>query len=78
MKKLIVLPLICVIISAGAYAQQLSVGSPESVGLSPKRLENIDVLFNKFIDDGHLPGGVVLVARKGKIAYFKFNKKRIS
>ena len=71
MKKLIVLPLVCVIISAGAYAQQLSVGSPESVGLSPKRLENIDVLFNKFIDDGHLPGGVVLVARKGKIAYFK-------
>jgi len=32
--------------------------------------------FQKYADDGKLPGAVILVARKGQIAYYKaFGKK---
>lgn len=56
----------------------LSEGKPEEVGLSSDHLKNIDQLFNKWIDDNKIPGGIVLVARKGKIAYFKsFGKSDI-
>ena len=45
--------------------------SPESVGLSSERLERIASAIQKSIDDGRVAGGVALVARQGKIAYFK-------
>ena len=45
--------------------------SPESVGLSSERLERIASAIQKSIDDGRVAGGVALVARHGKIAYFK-------
>ena len=45
--------------------------SPESVGLSSERLERIASAIEKSIDDGRVAGGVTLVARQGKIAYFK-------
>src|ERR1035437_156501 len=45
--------------------------APESVGLSSERLERIASAIQKSVDDGRLAGGVSLVARHGKIAYFK-------
>jgi CubicO group peptidase (beta-lactamase class C family) len=45
--------------------------TPESVGLSSERLERIASAIQKSVDDGRLAGGVSLVARHGKIAYFK-------
>jgi CubicO group peptidase (beta-lactamase class C family) len=41
------------------------------VGLSSERLERIASAIQKSIDDGRIAGGVSLVARRGKIAYFK-------
>lgn len=44
---------------------------PESVGLSSQRLQNIDRLIDQHIAEKKIAGAVVLVARKGKIAYFR-------
>jgi len=49
----------------------LAEAKPETVGLSAKQLKNIDALFEQYIDKNWLPGGTVLIARKGKVAYFK-------
>jgi CubicO group peptidase (beta-lactamase class C family) len=43
---------------------------PESVGLSSERLKKIDALIDARIEEKKIAGAVVLVARKGKIAYF--------
>lgn len=50
---------------------ELKQATPESVGLSSQKLTNIDNLFNKFIEDKIIPGGIVLIGRKGKIVYHK-------
>src|SRR5271157_2110312 len=44
---------------------------PEEVGLSSERLERIASAIQKSINDGHIAGGVSLVARHGKIAYLR-------
>jgi CubicO group peptidase (beta-lactamase class C family) len=54
-----------------AGAQSLDPVKPEQVGLSSERLERIGKIFNQEIDQGKLPGAVVLVARKGRVAYFE-------
>lgn len=45
--------------------------APEEVGLSSERLARIASAIQKSIDDGRIAGGVSLVARHGKIAYFQ-------
>jgi CubicO group peptidase (beta-lactamase class C family) len=47
------------------------IASPEDVGLSSERLERIAHNLQRNIDDGRIAGAVTLVARHGKIAYFK-------
>ena len=45
--------------------------TPETVGLSSKRLKNIDKLMSRLVDERKIGGSVVLIARKGEIAYFR-------
>ncbi len=45
--------------------------TPESVGLSSERLGRIPGAIQKSIDDGRISGEVVLIARHGKVVYFK-------
>src|SRR5437762_682511 len=45
--------------------------APEDVGLSSERLERIGGAIQKSIDEGRIAGATSLVARHGKIAYFK-------
>ena len=45
--------------------------SPEEVGLSSERLDRLARITQGHVDSGLLPGAVILVARHGKIAYFK-------
>ena len=45
--------------------------SPVRVGMSTERLARIDDMFEKAILDGDVPGIVALVARNGKIIYWK-------
>ncbi len=53
------------------FGQGLPSASPESVGLSAQRLERIGVVIQKNIEEGRLAGAVTLVARHGKVAWFK-------
>ena len=49
----------------------LSEGSPESVGMSTDRLARIDSICLKAVSESKIPGVVALVARNGKIVYYK-------
>ena len=47
------------------------VASPEEVGLSSERLDRLARVTQGHVDTGLLPGAVILIARHGKIGYFK-------
>ena len=47
------------------------IASPEEVGLSSERLERIGETIERSMDAGRIAGAVSLVARHGRIAYFK-------
>ena len=49
----------------------LSEASPESVGISSERLARIDSLCQQAVSGNKIPGAVALVARNGKIVYYK-------
>lgn len=51
--------------------ERLGYGVPEEVGMSSRKLEKVDELMAEAIADGATPGGVVLVARRGKIVFKK-------
>jgi len=57
--------------SHSARAAPLPEATPESVGLSSARLARIADTLKADIDRGRLPGAVVAVARRGKLAYFQ-------
>jgi len=52
-------------------SQQLTEVKPEEVGLSSQRLARIDAVIEQYVNNKWIPGAVALVARHGKIAYFK-------
>lgn len=53
-------------------AQDLQpVRSPEEVGLSSERLNRLDAILKADIEGGKINGAVLLIARRGKMAYFK-------
>jgi serine-type D-Ala-D-Ala carboxypeptidase len=52
-------------------AQGLPVATPESVGMSSAKLEQIEEIVLADIAEKKLPGAVVIVGRKGKIVYRK-------
>jgi CubicO group peptidase (beta-lactamase class C family) len=62
---------IAVVAASVAWAQSLTFTTPEAVGLSSQRLEKIGRVFQQEIDKGNLPGAVIMVARKGGIAYYE-------
>jgi CubicO group peptidase (beta-lactamase class C family) len=71
MKQKCLLVLMIAVACIPAFGQGLPTASPESVGLSAQRLERIGALMQKNIDEGRLAGTVTLVARRGKVAWFK-------
>jgi CubicO group peptidase (beta-lactamase class C family) len=44
---------------------------PESLGLSPSRLQRMSDVFQREIDQGTMPGATMLVARGGQIGWFE-------
>ena len=52
-------------------SRDITVVEPESVGMSSERLERIDALISQHIEQDRYQGNVVLVARHGKVCYFK-------
>jgi CubicO group peptidase (beta-lactamase class C family) len=51
-------------------------GKPEDVGLSSPQLKRLEAATKKNIDDGLMPGAVMLVARRGKIAWVSVQGRR--
>src|ERR1700754_4042229 len=43
---------------------------PSSLGFSPERLARIDVAFEREVAEGTLPGAVLAISRRGKLAYY--------
>jgi CubicO group peptidase (beta-lactamase class C family) len=54
-----------------AFASSLPTAKPEQVGLSTERLERIGRTLRDDVERGRIAGAVVLVARKGQIAYLE-------
>jgi CubicO group peptidase (beta-lactamase class C family) len=63
----VVLCSIAAVHAAGSDA--LPVVKPESVGLSSARLERLAQAIRRDVDAGRMPGAVVAIARRGKLAY---------
>lgn len=54
-----------------AVGKSLVEGVPADVGMSTERLERIDRIISGAIKESRIPGAVALVARRGRIVYFK-------
>lgn len=53
------------------FSQDLQTAAPDAVGMSSERLEFLDTNLKHYVDDGQLPGVVVLLARNNRIFYHK-------
>ncbi|MCB0000665.1 MAG: beta-lactamase family protein, partial [Anaerolineales bacterium] len=54
----------------------LTLTPPAAVGLDPNRLANIGPHLDRYVDDGSLPGYMVMVARRGRPAYLRLYGQR--
>lgn len=54
-----------------AFPQTLQIADPVSVQVSTERLKRIDALVQQYMDSGWINGATALVARNGKIVYYK-------
>ena len=70
MKRVTLLVLLLLSLPAIA-ADPLPRARPESVGLSPEQLERIGQVLKADIERGRIPGAVVAIARRGKLAYYE-------
>ncbi|MDM3870062.1 serine hydrolase [Porticoccus sp. W117] len=59
--------LACSLVRAG----DLPAASPEALGMSSDRLQRLDKQLQAYVDNKKLAGSVALVARKGRVAYWK-------
>lgn len=71
MKRITALVFVFVFSASAAWGRSLPAVEPDKVGLSPERLQRIGEIFQQEIEEGKLPGAIVLIARKGEVAYFE-------
>jgi CubicO group peptidase (beta-lactamase class C family) len=78
MKKLLLLFFLSALtLLAGAQTKSaktsapLAEASPESQGFSAERLARVDAMLQSAVADSDIPGAVMLIARNGKIVYWK-------
>jgi CubicO group peptidase (beta-lactamase class C family) len=68
---LILLLFLSSLLAVGKTAAELPTVNPAEVGLSGQALSRVDAKMEELIKDEKLAGGIVVIARKGKIAHFK-------
>jgi CubicO group peptidase (beta-lactamase class C family) len=56
--------------ATNAWADELPRGEPQALGFSAERLNRIDQFYADEVKNGTLPGVVILIARRGKVAHF--------
>ena len=77
MKSLLAFLLVALPVSLSAQtpsqrkSPHLTEAAPARVGMSAQRLARIDSMCQQAVAQGKVPGVVALVARKGKIVYYK-------
>ena len=59
----------CFLVPVLVAGQTLPRGTPESEGMSAERLALLGATLDGYVTDSRLPGGVVLVARGGRVVY---------
>ena len=69
-KYLFLLNILLFTLSAQA-ANPLPTSRPDAVGLSAEKLANIEKVLRADIEKGRIPGAVVAIARRGRLAYFE-------
>src|SRR3989449_4199423 len=67
-RSIVIVPLLSLLAVGYAEASDLSTVKPEQVGLSSERLERIGQVLRADVERGRIPGAVVVVARKGRVA----------
>ncbi|MDP6582395.1 MAG: serine hydrolase domain-containing protein [Vicinamibacterales bacterium] len=70
-RPLVLLLALTVLSTPVLSAEDLPRAQPEAVGLSGPRLERLTEAMQAYVDDGRLSGAVVLVARRGRVAYLQ-------
>lgn len=50
---------------------ELPMATPEAVGMSSDKLAAVDQIMQGYVDDGKMMGGIVMIARKGKVCFFE-------
>lgn len=71
-KRLMLAGLFCILVASLAVAQAIpQASSPEEVGLSKERLQRISAWLKAEVEKKVIPGAVVIVVRKGKVAYYE-------
>src|SRR5690606_1974677 len=63
--------LLLLLLAQPLLAQDLPRARPEDVGMSGERLERLTATFSRYVADERLAGAVVLVARRGEVAYLE-------
>ena len=58
-----------VLLASLTLGGELPRAEPEAVGLSAGELAKLTAGLNQLVEAGRLPGGVVMIARRGKVAY---------
>ena len=71
MKKLLLIAALTAFALPAHAADPLPRATPESVGLSPERLARIGALVDTEVREGRMPGAVVAIARRGKLAFYE-------
>mgnify|MGYP006302554545 CR=1 FL=1 len=62
--------------SSMTFAQDMPGAEPGTVGVSAERLDRLDAVFQEYVDEGRLPGSVILISREGKVIYHEaFGRK---
>lgn len=62
---------LAILLAQVLYADDLPMASPESVGVSSQRLENLSDAMQRYIDDNMLAGTVSLLSRNGKVIHLE-------
>ncbi|HLB72383.1 MAG TPA: serine hydrolase domain-containing protein [Sedimentisphaerales bacterium] len=70
-RPILIAALFCPVLSCIGYAGELSLASPKDLGMSAEKLAGVKTAVQGLVDDKKVAGATVLVARKGKIAFFE-------
>ncbi len=67
----VALRVVLLLFTVSSNAQELQATKPEELGFSSERLGRLDKTFSTYVTEDKMAGSVILIVRKGKVAYYK-------